>query len=281
MEPMNIVLVHGILSFQKKFGIEYFNGVRDRLGKFTPNILLPELNPTGSILTRGEELRAKILEAFGNGTLDPDQRTHVIAHSQGGLDARFILSPGNPNTVPANDLSGKIRSLTTISSPHQGSPIADLLLWKPLDQLLRRLEAFIHHSQLGEDLVRAGLDLIGLDSNALADLSTESMSQFNQKFPDNPAVRYFSVAGAGRSRTPQTSRLLFGFYLYIKSLNNEPNDGLVTVSSAQRWKIDSQFWPADHADEIGHNLDALDPKADPDFDYLRTYEDIFMARAAL
>lgn len=280
MEPMNIVLVHGILGFRKRFGIEYFNGVRERLAKFTPNIFVPALSPTGSILTRGEELRAQLFEAFGNGTLDPEQRTHIIAHSQGGLDARFMLSPGNPNTVPANDLSGKIGSLTTIASPHRGSPIADLLLGRPFDHVLRRLEAFIHHPHLGEDFVRAGLELIGLDSNALADLSTESMNQFNQRFPDHPAVRYCSVAGAGRSRPPQTSRLLFGFFLYIKSLTNEPNDGLVTVSSAQRWRIDSQIWPADHADEIGHDLDTLDPKATPDFDYLGGYEDIFMAGAA-
>jgi len=274
---MNIVLVHGILGFRERFGIEYFNGVRERLAKFTPNIFVPALSPTGSIPTRGEELRAQLFEAFGNGTLDPEQRTHVIAHSQGGLDARFMLSPGNPNTVPANDLSGRIRSLTTISSPHQGSPIADLLLGRPLDHVL---EAFIHHPHLSEDLVRTGLELLGLDSDALADLSTESMNQFNQKFPDHPAVRYCSIAGAGRSGTPETSRLLFGFYLYIKSLTNEPNDGLVTVSSAQRWRIDSQIWPADHADEIGHDLDALDPKATPDFDYLGGYEGILMGGTA-
>jgi triacylglycerol lipase len=271
---MNIVLVHGILGFRQKFKIEYFNGVKEHLASFTPTILVPELNPTGSILTGGEELRAKLWEAFGNGTLDPSQRTHIIAHSQGGLDARFMLSPANPNSVSANDHSPKIASLTTIGSPHQGSPIADLLLLRPLDQRLARLEAFIHHPLLGEALVRAGLDLLGLDGNALDDLSTEKMAQFNQDFPDHPTVRYYSVAGAGRSRVPQTSRLLFGFYLYIKSLRGEPNDGLVTVSSAQRWNADSQIWPTDHADEIGHDLDSLDPHTTPSFDYLGGYENI-------
>jgi len=80
---------------------------------------------------------------------------------------------------------------------------------------------------------------------------------------DRPRVRYFSVAGVGRTGTPETSRPLFGLYLYIKRLSGEPNDGLVTLSSAQRWQIHSQTWPADHADEIGHHLDRLDPKATP------------------
>lgn len=59
---MNIVLVHGILGFRRKFGIEYFNGIKERLAKFKTNIFVPELNPTGSILTRGEELRAAAFE---------------------------------------------------------------------------------------------------------------------------------------------------------------------------------------------------------------------------
>jgi len=52
--------------------------------------------------------------------LDPAQKTHIIAHSMGGLDSRYLLSPDNPtpNRMP-------IRSLTTIGTPHFGSPIAD------------------------------------------------------------------------------------------------------------------------------------------------------------
>src|SRR6266567_5839909 len=155
---MNIVLVHGILGFRRKFGIEYFNGVKERLTKLTPNILVPVLDPTGAIVLRGEQLRSQILAALSDGTLNPSEKTHVIAHSQGGLDARSMLSPQNPHLTAGNNLAGKVASLTTIASPHQGSPIADLLALKPLDQRLRKLELLIHHPELGQDIVEAMLD---------------------------------------------------------------------------------------------------------------------------
>jgi triacylglycerol lipase len=121
---MNIVLVHGTLGFREKFGVEYFNGIKERLSKFTPNILVPQLDPTGTIRTCGDQLREAILGAFASGAVEPGAKTHILGHSQGGLNARFMLSPKNPKS---EDLSGKITSLTTISSPHLGSPIADLL----------------------------------------------------------------------------------------------------------------------------------------------------------
>ena len=114
---MNIVLVHGILGFRERFGVEYFNGVKEHLQRPGRKILAPQLDPTGPIRERGEQLRGLIWKAFGDGTLDPAARTHIIGHSQGGLDSRFMLSPKNPNTTPANDLAGKVASLTTIGSP--------------------------------------------------------------------------------------------------------------------------------------------------------------------
>jgi triacylglycerol lipase len=272
---MNIVLVHGILGFRKKLGIEYFNGVQERLqARFGAHILVPDLGQTTSIVTCGEELRSQMLAAFNDGRLDPDAPTHIIGHSQGGLDARYMLSPANPHTAPGNDVSGKVASLTTIGSPHEGSPVADLLLLAPVDHALQHLRALQDHPLLASHLIEAGLDFLGIDGNALSDLDTAKMRRFNEQFPDHPAVRYFAVAGAGRPHFPGSSRFLFGFRLYIKSKTGEANDGLVSLSSALRWKNDSETWPTDHADEIGHNLDSLELKPSPDFDYLAGYERI-------
>jgi triacylglycerol lipase len=274
MSPINIVLVHGILGFRRKFGIEYFNGVKELLTKFTPNILVPVLDPAGSIILRGERLRTLILGALGDGTLDPAQRTHVIAHSQGGLDARYMLSPKNPHLTPRNSLAGKIASLTTIGSPHQGSQIADLLMLKPVDRAVGSLELLIHHPELGQDFVEAMLDRLGIEPEALADLGTESMKQFNASYPDEPRVRYFSIAGKGRAGVPETSLFLYEFHHHIKAVTGEENDGLVAVSSAQHWPTDGQEWPADHAEEIGHDLNRPDLAPVSGFDYLGAYEAI-------
>jgi hypothetical protein len=54
--------------------------------------------------------------------LDGTKKTHIVAHSMGGLDSRYLLSP-----VSENKLVAPVQSLTTISTPHQGSPIADII----------------------------------------------------------------------------------------------------------------------------------------------------------
>lgn len=272
---MNIILVHGILGFREKFGVDYFNNVKEHLlERPGSNILVPQLDATGDIRKCGEQLRGLILAAFAEGTLDPAAKTHIIGHSQGGLNARFMLSPKNPNTNAGNDLSSKITSLATIGSPHQGSPVADLLAGKPLDGKFKSLESILHHLDLGQDIVRALLERLGINPNALLDLTTERMWEFNLDYPDNREVQYFSVAGQGRAGTPQTCLFLLEFHHYIKSVTGEENDGLVTISSAQRWGASWPAWPADHADEIGHDLNNLELKPVPGFDYLAAYDAI-------
>lgn len=262
---MNIVLVHGILGFREKFGLVYFNGVQRHLEKAGHKVLAPQLDATGPIRERGEQLRRAISTAFSDGALDPSAKTHVIGHSQGGLDSRFMLSPGNPHTTRANDLAGKIASLSTIGSPHNGSPIADLLAGKDLGPL----------ATLARDTVADTLRALGIDPDALFDLETSRMAQFNGDYPDNGAVRYFSVAGKGRARMFPTAVALLEFHRHIKAVTGEENDGLVAVSSAERWGASWPAWPADHADEIGHDLNrppGFGPLAG--FDYLGAYDAI-------
>lgn len=262
---MNIVLVHGILGFREKLGVEYFNGVKEHLAQAGHTVLVPQLDATGPIRKRGEQLRGLILQALNQNALDPAAKTHIIAHSQGGLDARFMLSPGNPNTTPENDLAGKIASLSTIGSPHDGSPIADLLAGQDLGPI----------EAPARDAVRDVLRTLGIDPDALFDLETGSMKEFNKEYPDNPAVRYFSVAGKGRAGLFATSGVLMFFHRHIKAATGEENDGLVSLSSAGRWGATWPAWPADHADEIGHDLNrppGFEPLAG--FDYLRAYDAI-------
>src|SRR5271154_6467497 len=98
---MNIALVHGILGFREKFGIEYFRGVAEHLTAKGHKVIPPILDPTRGIEDRGGQLRDQIDAALANGVLDPGQKTHIFAHSMGGLDSRWILSPANPNAIQA------------------------------------------------------------------------------------------------------------------------------------------------------------------------------------
>jgi triacylglycerol lipase len=244
---MNIVLVHGILGFRQKFGIEYFRGVAEHFRVQGFSVLVPELDPTRGITFRGDQLCDQINNGFENGRLDRAQKTHIIAHSMGGLDSRYLLSP-----VSGKQLLAPVRSLTTISTPHQGSPIADLID-KPLDLL-----PFPHlpFSPAGDPLESA-LNELGISLDGLRDLTTSSCQAFSSKYTNCRSVDYFSVAGSGRTGFSPTASVLLLFHHYILASTGKQNDGLVTVDSAKWGTFDPITWPADHADEVGYNLDNL------------------------
>ena len=252
---MNFVLAHGILGFRERFGVEYFAHITEFLRQLPAKVLVPQVDPTEGISVRGEQLRAQILQGFDRGALDPAQKAHIIAHSMGGLDSRYILSPANKNTTSANDVVPHIASLTTVSTPHRGSPIADLIALKTGAEPAEK--NVLNAAGLTEDRAEHMLNRLGISLQGLQDLTTENTRRFNDAFLDNPKVRYFSVAGGGRAQFPHAAALLLPFYLYIEFTTHEANDGLVTVSSAKWGAFDEQLWPTDHADEVGHNLDNL------------------------
>ncbi len=271
---MNIVLAHGFLGFRQLAGIEYFNGVKPYLEAHAPvKVLATKVAPDQSIAVRGGQLRRQILVGLGDlppdtedekaavNSLDPSQQTHLIGHSMGGLDGRFSLSPANPDHMASH-----IASLTTISTPHRGSPIADLIAAKLGGQRL-----WLWNWRM-ERKLRQIITSLGISLDGLHDLTTSGAADFNRTYVDHPQVRYFSVAGAGRTNDRPTAKILYPAYKYIKEKKREDNDGLVAVASAQWGEFDSRLWPADHADEIGHDLDR--PGKSGRFDHLARFREM-------
>src|SRR5215469_3517907 len=192
---MNIILVHGILGFAKRFGMDYFRDLPGRYREQGLRVLVPELDPTEGVEFRGAQLRDQIQAAVAAGMIDTTQKTHIIAHSLGGLDSRFILSPANPNPLQV-----PVRSLTTISTPHRGSPVADVVNDPQL------LSPFPHLPfAVGPNLLEPVLNALCISLNALRDLATSACQAFSEKYVDNLNVTYFSSAGSGRAGFPQAS----------------------------------------------------------------------------
>jgi triacylglycerol lipase len=260
---MNLVLSHGIFGFATLLGIDYFNGVKERLTNKFPElrILVTQVSPDGTIEVRGTELGEQISKALEpGGALNSGEPVHIIAHSMGGLDARYLLSPDN-----RENMADRITSLTTIGTPHKGSPIADLLvkIGGPLD---------IGHQG---NLLAQALHQAHIEVGGLRRITTEGTREFNDKFRDNENTRKFSVAGVGRSKQGllhlETCVALGLPHSIIKDETGEENDGLVSLSSAM-WGTEQERWPADHADEIGHNLDGGVKASPTQFDHLAKYE---------
>lgn len=268
---MNIILAHGLLGFDTLpvLRVDYFNGIREHLeSRFQARVLVAQVPPVRGIDVRGDELKREILKALGQtGTppvLDPEKKVHIIAHSMGGLDGRYLLSPANPGNI-----ADRVCSLTTIGTPHQGSPLADLC------ESFADGESKIPLVGAIEEVIRDIADKFHwLDG--LHDLTAEPIRKFNDTYIDNPRLNYFCVAGSGRAGSLNTCKLLLPAYGYLAKVTGGENDGMVPVSSALRvgWEAITPPWPADHFDEIGHDLDkGLDGKP-VHFDYLRGYEEI-------
>jgi triacylglycerol lipase len=266
---MNIILVHGILGFSRIGVIDYFRGVAEHFRANGLLVLAPQLDPTQGIAFRGDQLRDQIQMAFTSGTLDPGQKTHIIAHSMGGLDSRYMLSPANPHPIQVS-----IRSLTTVGTPHLGSPIADVVddpsLLSPFPHL-----PFATPMSLLEPI----LNILGVSENGLRDLRVGSCRTFSAKYIDNPKVSYFSCAGTGHPNFPQTSAPFMLFHQYISAATGQQNDGLVSISSANWGTFDPVTWPGDHVEEVGYDLTNL--VVPPAFQCIPKYDQIVRNVAAL
>jgi triacylglycerol lipase len=160
------------------------------------------------------------------------EKIHIIAHSMGGLDARHMMF----NDRNAGRIHERIATLTTISTPHSGSPAAD-----EISQNLPRLQP---------ELRRLGISIAGLN-----DLTTQACRRFNSDvdvtaFESSMPTRIFTYAG--RSSFHAVLLILKPFFRVIDAREGA-NDGLVSVQSAQwRTRPHQGVWEnADHLNELG------------------------------
>jgi triacylglycerol lipase len=228
---MNVVFASGFLVPQQILGINYFNGIEAQF-HCKHDMLFHVVPPLGRSEQRARLMAKAINDKFPTGPI------HIIAHSMGGLDSRHLIAANH------HGLSTRIVSLTTLSTPHNGSPVADLLLGSRITRLLNR------------SVTRAISPFV--DIGALEDLTQEGASKVPNVVQSHPQIHYRSYGAAGRGAAKPTCFALLLMHAYI----GEPNDGLVAVDSAKYGEF-KEIWPCDHADVVGHNLDSLDQVTSP------------------
>jgi triacylglycerol lipase len=230
--PLPVVLIHGLFGFDR-IGVpgarfEYFRGIAAHLETLGCHAHAVRLPPAASVPARAQKL-VEAIEAL------PHERIDLIAHSLGGLDARYALAHLG--------LARRVRSLVTIGTPHRGSPLADLVLRGPI--------GWAH------GVLRA----IGLPTEALAWLGTEALERFNLEVRDAPGVRYACVVGGIQRAETSVPLPLVPAHAYLRRAAGA-NDGLVPVSS-QYWGETLAEIEADHFAQVGwrvgmrHSFDAL------------------------
>lgn len=202
---------------------------------------------------------------------DPS-KVHILAHSMGGLDSRYVVAKlQNPNGVPYSQL---VASVTTISTPHRGSAIADVALKLTpgiADPVIDTLAGLWARTFTDRDLAD-GSDVRA----ALTSISERNAPGFNAEVKDAPGVYYQSWAGITSHLDPHIDpkeidacegkvesyknrhdqmtnlQLIAAAPIVGHGIGNagEPNDGMVTVESA-KWGEFKGCIPADHLDEVG------------------------------
>lgn len=217
------------------YTFKYFRKIDRAIAERGHPVIVTRVHPTAGIARRARQLKEIILRQLD--ILDRrDERVIIIAHSMGGLDARYMISQLG--------MEDRVSALLTVSTPHRGSSYADWCLrW------------------FGQKLgVLRLMTALGLDVQAVNDLTIESCRRFNEVIPDCSGVRYFSVSAA----RPWTRVPAFALHAHrvIQEAEGD-NDGLVSVRSST-WSEHLGIWPADHWHTLNHRMvfELTDPTGD-------------------
>lgn len=263
-----IVLVHGFNASptHNGFGPEVVRA----LCADGHSVFAPALPPFAYVADRGavlakaiDDVLAGATDACGHTPRTAPRKVNLIAHSMGGLDSRYVVS-----TLHYGD---RVATVTTLSTPHRGSAVADMLLGltanidaDALTSMAEYLSRAVDTPTTLQPDLRAGL-------TSLAEASADA---FNRDNKNDGRVHYESWAGLSnvaaivnsqdapacegkmtQFSTPlyrHTMHVLLQPIAYVVAHEGDlrPNDGLVQVASA-KWGVFRGCVPADHIDEVG------------------------------
>jgi len=281
-----IVLVNGIDTSPL---FRYSTRIQDALTAQGNRVFLATLTPYQATQKRVPILARRIDEVLAE---TGASKVNLICHSLGGLDCRYVVSPGgyaldigaDPNLIAA-----KVASVTTIGTAHRGTRVADAALGSlpggDAETAINGL-ASVFGDWFSADTLQNDSDVRA----ALQALTVSNMLAFNAAVTDSPNVAYQSWAGFSRDSGTSTPAVdarvrtecapsdpsdgdglaLFKAQdylalplvpLYAITGNGEtdsdavePNDGLVAISSASWGKFRGCI-PADHMEQLGqYNL---------------------------
>jgi len=214
----------------------YFKGIASHLKKHGFKVHHSSVSFAAGLETRASDLKSevnKILEKSGK------KKVHIIGHSMGGLDARHM--------IVHERMADKVASLTTIGTPHLGTPVADVALEQGVDSLIGRFKAF-------------------LNLEGIRNVTISACREWNTETEAEEAANDVFYQTYSSSKDEKHVFLPFQISWKIIRDREGPNDGLVSVKS-QRWKkklssgndkgvlktITQHDFPinADHLDQIG------------------------------
>ena len=208
-----LLLVHGVFFRDSKY-FRYWGRIPAELGRNGATVYYGNQQSAASTADAAAELKDRILQIVRETGCE---KVNIIAHSKGGLEARYAVSQLG--------IAPYVASLTTINTPHRGCLFVDWLLKRTpravCSWITRRYNSTL--KKLGDH----DPDFYA----AVCDLTSKRCEEFNRTVPDAPGVLYQSVGSRmkGWTSAPFPQNLT---YLLVKAFDRD-NDGLVAVSSME------------------------------------------------
>ena len=292
-----IVLAHGFNTTTENFW-RFHDDIIDALREDGHRLVAGDVPAFNTPQVRAEALAAQVDALIEAG----HEKVNLVCFSMGGIDCRYLVSPAGLG------YGDRVASVTTISAPHQGTAVADMVI-----------EALEAGDRIGAgDAGRWLLELFGVQASrlygqdgadvalvaALASMSERGMVEFNATYVDDPRVDYQSWASAsyagglalpgwrgrleeacqGRVLTHDFERdVMFAAFVPTAPIvahgrELRPHDGVSTVEGA-RWGTFRGCVPADHLDVVGQVNDHR-PNRRTGWDYVRFYRNLAFDLAA-
>ncbi|KDQ63367.1 hypothetical protein JAAARDRAFT_376099 [Jaapia argillacea MUCL 33604] len=263
-----LVFCHGLLGFDSlslsplSIQVSHWRGIAEALRSRGVEVLITRVPATSSPVERARVLREKVGEVYGGKGVG----VHLIGHSMGGLDCRYLTSRllPNPDLPPSENTSSpsppsseslaqtdepheetervmeplpfKVLSVTTIATPHRGSSFADYFMETIGKERLPQVLGLL-------DLLPNG----GGDGSAFEFLTTTNMKKFNEETPDVEGVKYFSWGAVYEPGLIDTWKWSHSVILEKEG----PNDGLVSVASSKWGTYLGTLEQVNHLDLVG------------------------------
>jgi triacylglycerol lipase len=205
-----LVLIHGTGFRDYKF-INYWGRIPKELKNEGAQIYYAYQDSWGTIENNTKTIKKSIEKVLLETC---SEKVNLIAHSKGGLEARYLIS--------SLGMEQKIASLTTISTPHNGSKTMDIFY---------RMPKWLH--KLVSVFVDLWFKILGDKEpdffTTSRQFSTYFCKEFNQQNIDSKQVYYQSYATVMNNYFSDV--LMMVPYIIVYLIEGE-NDGLVTPTSA-------------------------------------------------
>lgn len=208
-----VVLVHGIVAHDRYTVLNFWGRIPKILGKMGMKVFLGNTDSWGDCDSNAEILKATVEKVLSE---THAEKVNIIAHSKGGIDARYFIWK--------HGAGDKVASLTTLSTPHHGSELADLIYKQTIFHSRVVRKALAVFGKLYGD---TNPDVYNLNNQ----LTSARMKEFNENIKPDAKVYYQSMYTTMRNSFDDL--MFFYSHWYLKSIIGE-NDGIVSGHSA-RW----------------------------------------------